>query len=127
MQVQSQQTNEGITRSPLKKNKRTRVISQQAIQLIGERISNLNDENSTAQFQVRNQQPSSFENFISLGNHYGTNRQILQPSLEIQKQLLSHEKSVPKFERSSDLNSGLKSRNAKSSIKYWKIFIDAYQ
>ena len=120
MQVLNQQTNEDITKSNQKENKRTRVISQQAIQLIGERISNSNDENNVASFQMRNHQPSSFENFMSFNNHYGTNRQILQPSLEIQKQLLSHEKSAPRFDRSSDLNSGIKSDNALSNINYSK-------
>jgi hypothetical protein len=67
-----------------KSKKRNRVISQQAIQLIGEKISADNDHN----FQNprhKNIHSANFDNLMSLGSHYGSNRQLIQPAFEISR------------------------------------------
>ena len=58
-------------RNNSKGKKRNRIISQQAIQLIGEKISSEMDSNN---IKHQNKHSANFDNFLSLGSHYGNNR-----------------------------------------------------
>lgn len=78
-----------------KSNKRGRVISQQAIQLVGDKISFSNEAaNFATNFHSRGSRNSNFENFISMANYYGTNRGVLPPSFEVPRHINLTEKSL---------------------------------
>ena len=71
-------------KSNSKSKKRNRVISQQAIQLIGEKISG-DVEHNFQNPRHKNKHSANFDNFMSLGSHYGSNRQPIQPAFEISR------------------------------------------
>lgn len=67
------------------------------MQLIGEKVSASSDfDHFTQGFHHRAPKGSNYENFLSMAGHYGSNRPILHPSFEIQKNINQNEKSLSK-------------------------------
>jgi len=86
-----------------KSSKRGRLANQQAVQMLGDKISASSDAaNFVSNFQSRAARASNFENFISMSSHYGTNRGVMHPSFDFQKHGSISEKSFSKIHKKSE-------------------------
>ena len=89
-----------ILEAAVEVNKRGRIISQQSIQLIGDKII----ATSEANLHKRMGNGSNLENFLSMASHYGSHNVIVKPTSEMIKNSNAKEKSFSQLKSAKKLD-----------------------